>query len=158
MADAQRWGKLENYHADWRERARIAAAYLDGCQSVVDFGAGKQDLRRYIAGHYLAVDFVELMPGTIIADFDQDWSAELVAHCDGVAVLGLLEHIKDPAAFLQKISGIGKVWAVSYMDSRKHAHPLMPLADLERCFTAAGMRIQRAVTWRHQRVYRLVRC
>lgn len=158
MLDSARWSDPLNYAPDWKQRGRIIAQYLHGCRRVADMGAGTHALRALLRCDYLPVDGVALKPGTVLADFDGEWPVDVLDGCDGIAVAGLLEHLADPARFIRQIAPFGSVWAVSYMDAAKHKHPLLSLADLEALFADAGMRVTDGMIWRHQRVYRLVRC
>lgn len=157
MADIPRWGNPENYAPSWADRGRIIARYLAGCRRVADFGAGTHALQPLLRAEYVPVDVVSLKPGTVVVDLDGEWQPELLPECDGIAVAGLLEHLRDPARFLWQIAGMGSVWAVSYMDAAKHRHPLLSASELESCFRAAGMIITEQTRWRHQNVYRLAR-
>lgn len=158
MPDLARWGDPRNYLTRWVGRASIIGGYLSECHSVLDIGAGTQSLREYVSGKYIPVDCVNLSKETILLDLDSDWEETCLPDSDGVAMAGVLEHVKDPISVIRKLSPIGKVWAVSYMDSRKHtSHNLIPLKRLEAAFNAAGMRVDKHTNWRHQRVYRLVR-
>jgi hypothetical protein len=158
MADIERWSKPASYHADWLERAKIIARHLHGCASVLDLGAGTQMLRPLLPGvRYVPVDVVSLGPDTIRVDFDRPWDAGMLPQADGVAIAGLLEHIADPLGTIARLRGIGRVWAVSYMDSRRHRHALVPLEALEQAFSDAGMRVDKVTQWRGQNVYRLER-
>lgn len=157
MSDLSRWSKLSSYLPDWSQRSAIIASYLIGCNTIIDLGAGNQVLKPYIKASYIPVDFVSLYPDTIIIDFDSDWEIKSLPKADGIAIAGLLEHIKDPLAFIEKINSIGDVWAVSYMDSAKHRHSLISLTTLEQSFHEAGMKIDQVKRWNNQNVYRLIR-
>ena len=151
MPDLTRWGNPQSYLPRWVERASIVGAYLSECHSVLDIGAGTQSLKGYVKGEYIPVDCVALSSETIILDLDSDWQASMLPYADGVAMAGVLEHVKDPLAVIRKMAPIGTVWAVSYMDSTKHtSHKLLPMKIIEKTFNEAGM-------WRNQKVYRLIR-
>lgn len=157
MADIERWSKSKSYLAEWQGRAKIIAEYLKECNSVIDMGAGSQMLKPFIKGEYIPVDVVKIKHDTILIDFDTDWDIDILPKSDGIAIAGLLEHIKDPLGFIRKMQPTGKVWAVSYMDSRKHRHNLVTLEQLENVFIDIGMVIKSKTTWQNQCVYKLVR-
>lgn len=158
MADIERWGNPASYSPVWTERARIIARYLKDCGSVVDLGAGTQALRPLIAGHYIPVDMVSLGPDTVAVNFDEPWSADQIPVAEGYAMAGLLEHVREPLALIERIAHLGRVWAVSYMDRETlHSKPLLKIKALELAFTKAGMRIDASTVWKGQKVYRLIR-
>lgn len=156
MADVERWGKRESYLPDWLTRAKIIAGFLEDCETVADLGAGTQMLRPLVRG-YVPVDVVSLGPDTVQVDFDKPWSKEDIPSCEGLAIAGLLEHVRDPLGLIRGLSGLGRVWAVSYMDSRYHRHDLVPLDELTKAFKDAGMVVTRTADWARQKVYRLER-
>lgn len=155
MPDLKRWSAAESYLPQWIERSKIIGGYLAGCDSVLDVGAGTQALRRFVSGRYIPLDCVRMSDDAIVMDLDSDWSD--LPEVEGVAMAGILEHVAKPRSVIRKM--VGRVWAVSYMDSCSHtAHELMPLAQLEAEFASAGMRVEQSCDWMGQRVYRLVRC
>ncbi len=56
----------------WRDRAQLAAAFLRPGDIVCDLGAGAQPLRSFLpeGALYIAVDCVDTLPGTHLADFN----------------------------------------------------------------------------------------
>lgn len=158
MPDLARWGDPKSYLPRWVERATIIGSYLSECHSVLDIGAGTQSLKGHISGKYIPVDCVSLSPETILLDLDSDWDSSILPKSDGVAMSGVLEHVKDPLEVIRKIALVGNVWAVSYMDSKKHpAYDLLTFKQIEAAFSDAFMKINKQTEWRNQRVYRLVR-
>lgn len=156
MPDLKRWADRKSYLPWWEERAAIIGGYLADCESVLDMGAGTQTLRRHVKG-YIPLDCVAMTTDTVVLNLDSDWRD--LPEADGVAMAGLLEHVSDPVAVIRRVAPVGRVWAVSYMDSRRHqGHKLLTLEQLESEFAAAGMCVDQACWWRAQRVYRLVRC
>jgi hypothetical protein len=153
-----RWSVVENYSPRWSGRASIIARFLNDCATVSDLGAGTQVLRHYIKGKYSPVDFVSLWPDTTIIDFDAAWSIDDLPKSEGLAMAGLLEHLKDPIDTIHRLAPVGKVWAVSYMDRRSHSERgLVSLKTLEQTFHKAGFRVDAVDWWRNQKVYRLIR-
>lgn len=155
MADTERWGNPRSYLPEWIGRAHIIARYLHGCDPVLDLGAGTQSLRPLVKARYIPADVVSLGPDTLTIDFDGQWSADDLPAVEGVAIAGLLEHVKDPLGVIRKLRGVGKVWAVSYMDSTRHRHKLVTLRELEQAFADAGKTVQAVERWNGQNVYRL---
>jgi hypothetical protein len=158
MADLTRWGNVASYLPEWVGRAQIVGSYLSGCLSVLDVGAGTQTLKRFVRGRYIPVDCVKLTPDVITLDLDSDWTATDLPASDGVAMVGVLEHTKNPVSVIAKMAPIGSVWAVSYMDSKRHKnHKLISLGELEIEFARAGFDVEQSKMWNGQKVYRLVR-
>ena len=157
MPDLARWGRKDSYLPSWEARAKIAGRYLKDCASVLDIGAGAQSLRKYVKG-YVPADCVQFTPDTILLDLDSDFSVDSLPSCDGLALLGVLEHVANPAQVINTLSPIGKVWVVSYMDANHHKHKnLLPMKTLKACFASAGLRIDKQDEWLNQRIFRLVR-
>lgn len=155
MPDLKRWADRKSYLPWWEERAAIIGGYLADCESVLDMGAGTQTLRQHVKG-YIPLDCVAMTTDTVVLNLDSDWRD--LPEADGVAMAGLLEHVSDPVAVIRRVK-VGRVWAVSYMDSRRHqGHKLLTLEQLESEFAAAGMCVDQSCDWMGQRVYRLVRC
>lgn len=159
MPDLERWADVRSYLPFWVGRAEIIGEYLAGCDPVLDIGAGTQTLRRFVTGRYVPIDCVRLSDEAILMDLDSNWSAGDLPQADGVAMAGLLEHVGDPLEVIRRMAPVGRVWAVSYMDSQRHqGHRLVTLDRLESAFSEAGMRVERSCWWQAQKVYRLVRC
>lgn len=159
MPDLKRWSAAESYLPQWIERSKIIGGYLAGCGSVLDMGAGTQTLRQFVTGRYIPLDCVSLSDDAMLVDLDSEWSASDLPEAEGVAMAGLLEHVSDPVAVIRRVAPVGRVWAVSYMDSRRHqGYKLLTLEQLEAEFASAGMRVEQSCDWMGQRVYRLVRC
>jgi len=154
MPDLKRWADRKSYLPRWEERAAIIGGYLADCESVLDMGAGTQTLRRHVRG-YIPLDCVAMTADTVVLDLDSDWCD--LPEADGVAMAGLLEHVADPVSVIRRVK-VGRVWAVSYMDSRAHARKLLTIDELEAEFADAGMRIDDSCNWMAQKVWRLIRC
>lgn len=124
----------------------------------MDIGCGNQSLSTYFSGKYIPVDCVQLYPDTIIVDLDSDFDLSVLPDSDGLALIGVLEHVQEPLKVLNKLSSIGSTWAVSYMEATKHPHiKLIGIKQLEQAFIDAGFTIAEVQIWRNQKVYKLVR-
>lgn len=94
----------------WQDRAHLAAAFLRPGDIVCDLGAGAQPLKSYIpeGAKYIAVDCVDTIPGTHVADFnapdftlpDQDFTV--------LTALGVLNWLKDEERFLERLSHLAE--------------------------------------------------
>lgn len=158
MPDIARWSNLNSYSARWHSRSQIAGSYLKDCQCLLDIGAGNQSLSSYFSGKYYPVDCVEIYPNTIILDLDTEFDVSVLPKTDGVALIGVLEHVTDPIQTFTKLSKIGNTWAVSYMDKAKHPHiNLISLKRLQMLFAEHGFKIVDKQSWRNQMIYKLVR-
>lgn len=159
MADIERWGNPASYDPVWSKRSQLIAGFLSGCTSVCDLGAGTQTLRPMVKGQYIPVDVVSLGPDTVTVNFDEPWDTQDIPVAEGYAIAGLLEHVRDPLGVIAGLAPLGRVWAVSYMDRVSlHGRPLLKLRELVRACQRAGMKVDRWVDWKGQRVYRMVRC
>lgn len=158
MPDIARWSDLKNYSTRWHSRSQIAGSYLKDCQSVLDIGAGNQSLSSYVKGKYYPVDCVQIYPDTIILDLDTDFDVSTLPISDGVALIGVLEHVNDPLETFAKLSKLGHTWAISYMDKEKHPHiNLISLKRLQMAFKEHEFNIVDKELWRNQMIYKLER-
>tara|TARA_B110000503_G_scaffold23740_1_gene37175 strand:- start:2901 stop:3347 length:447 start_codon:yes stop_codon:yes gene_type:complete len=86
----------------WAKRNMLLDQFeLEDC-SVVDFGCGDRSVLHYQTfREYIGLD--RAATADIQIDFDTD-AITLDKHYDAGLVLGVLEYIKDPAAFVQAIT------------------------------------------------------
>lgn len=98
---AQRWSDVGPI---WLDRSGIAAQWLKGVPSVIDFGCGAEALRGMLdAGvGYTGVDVVARSADTIVCDLNVDPFPNLrAAAC---AMLGVLEYLDDVPGILRQMT------------------------------------------------------
>ena len=96
------WAHLGPDHR-YPERTAAAAAAIRRGARVLDLGCGHMDLKRLLPGcEYFACDIVSRGAGTHVCDFNRDPLPDVDA--DTVVVLGVLEYLDDPQAFVTKLT------------------------------------------------------
>jgi hypothetical protein len=158
------WSYLDTETWDWegprqfepsfaQRRARIAVAKIISAGTrVLELGAGAPCLARLLPAGATLVhgDSVARAPEFLVSSLHQ---GELppVGNADLIAILGMMEHVADPAALLAKLARTGRPVALSYhaaddttdLDRRQFgwvSH--LTRAELEAAFAAAGYRHQ----------------
>lgn len=94
----------------WRDRAQLAAAFLRPGDVVCDLGAGSQPLKSFLpdGAEYIAVDCVDTIPGTHVADFNaQDFTLPQ-QDFNVLTALGVLNWLKDEEQFLARLSHLAE--------------------------------------------------
>jgi hypothetical protein len=89
----------------WLDRSELVAHFIRPGDIVCDLGAGAQTLRRFLPASvgYIPVDCVGEQPGTWIADFNGEFTLP-DRPFNVITCIGLLAHLTNPAAFLQRLA------------------------------------------------------
>lgn len=97
----------------WHRRSAIAGDWLKDQIAVADIGCGLMTLRQYLPKdvRYLPVDIVPRGADTIVVDLNRESLPALSA--DAAAVLGVVEYLEDPGAFLAQLRSFPDV-VISY--------------------------------------------
>ena len=100
----------------WEKRNKeIASLISKKCSSVMDFGAGNMQLRKYISSNvtYFPVDYIERCKDTIVCDFNKHEFPKQKADCSVLS--GCFEYIKDTEWFLNELNdSTNKELIISY--------------------------------------------
>ena len=104
--DFERWTSFARSEThQWEKRARVIASFIRPTDTVLDLGAGQQTLRRHIPRScgYIAVDCVDMLPGTFVVDFNAEF--RLPEQPFNVIVSsGFIEYLEDRPAFMSKLT------------------------------------------------------
>lgn len=113
--DRQRWEDPRQLEAAWNERARLACAFIGRGATVLDLGCGAMALEQFLPSgcRYVPCDLSSRDDRTIVCDFNAGEFPADVA-CDIVTVLGVLEYLFDPPAFLAKLRALNRPVVMSY--------------------------------------------
>jgi hypothetical protein len=98
VSDHGRWAGTENLEAWWDERTRLLAELVPPGSRVIEFGAGRRQLERYLdpSCTYIPSDLVDRGPGTIVCDLNRRPFPDLSSVRPDLAVFsGVLEYIAD---------------------------------------------------------------
>jgi hypothetical protein len=73
VSDHERWQDLRNHDVDWDKRTRAIADLIPPGSHVIEFGAGRRQLERWLpAGcSYTPSDIVDRGPGTLLCDLNR---------------------------------------------------------------------------------------
>ena len=120
-SDYKRWGDPGNLEAWWETRTQKLAAMVPTNARVIEFGAGKRALERYLAPtcSYVASDLVERGPDTFVCDLNRRPLPDLHSLHANVAVFaGVLEYVRDVPAVVAWLSDHVRYCVASYAVAR----------------------------------------
>jgi hypothetical protein len=149
----------------WFERSVYVSRFIPAGSSVLDFGAGDQDLRGLLMpkgdqpkiARYIPVDMVKTTPDTRLCDFNAGKWPRITERVDVVVCAGVLEYANDPALVLRHLKGYGDTILLSYL-RKPWFHPwpaFLPPDELVRTAEAEGFSVERIGAIRGGIVYRL---
>lgn len=116
--DYRRWTNLRSLEQWWEARTETAAGFIPNGSRVIEFGAGRRSLGRYLdpSCTYAPSDIVDRGPGTIICDLNQRPLPDFGTDVYDVAVLmGVLEYVRDVPAVLDWLADMVPVVVLSYV-------------------------------------------
>jgi Methyltransferase domain len=122
--DHRRWAAPQNLEPWWDERTRLLAELVPPGSRVIEFGAGRRQLERYLdpSCTYIPSDLVDRGPGTIVCDLNQRPLPDLSSQCLDVAVFGgVLEYIFDAEALVAWLAPSVTRCVASYACVEPHA-------------------------------------
>lgn len=177
-ADVRRWSSPGGLEEWWDERSREIAGLVPDGSRVIEFGAGRRQLQRFLPADcvYIASDLVDRGPDTVVFDLNQRPLPDLRSlRCDVAVFGGVLEYVRDvpglahwlgdsgmrlcvasfdpvPAKFgiLGRIREWARRWYYGYMNG-------LTEAQLLRCFEAAGFVCVCRATWTQQVIFRFLK-
>jgi hypothetical protein len=178
QADYRRWGSSEGLEEWWDERTKALAALVPAGSTVIEFGAGRRQLERYLPERctYIPSDLVDRGPGTIVCDLNRRPLPSLNDVAPTVAAFsGVLEYVQDPEAVILWLiashvrtfvlsfdgmpTGLGWYGALKERRIRLQRGYMNNLtqSDLTDLMVKAGLACAEERTWTRQRLYRFVR-
>lgn len=116
-SDYKRWRSIANHEVWWDARTKLLAEMVPPGSKVIEFGAGRRQLERYLPPgcSYTPSDLVERGPGTIICDFNRPPLPDLTSLDLDVAVFGgVLEYVIDVPALVDWLASTVDVCVASY--------------------------------------------
>jgi len=100
-ADYQRWDSAHGLEQWWDERTQMLAARIPPGSRVLEFGAGRRQLEKFLPANcaYVPSDIVDRGPGTVICDLNSPLLPR-IGHlgCDTAVFSGVLEYVRDVRA------------------------------------------------------------
>jgi len=123
VTDNARWQDRQQLRPEWEPRSRTAAALVPAGSVVLDLGCGAMTLERYLPGGctYVPSDLVARDERTIVCDLNR---GDLPDRPDAtlVTMLGVLEYVIDPPAFLARLARLQRPVLLSYCPREFTAH------------------------------------
>ena len=113
--DEHRWRDPEDPAYHTAERNRLIARLIPAGASVLDLGAGQQELRRHLPRgcEYQACDLFE-GPDVLQCDFNAGVYPAVEHRYDVLVASGLLEFLTHPEGFLARLPEFGDTLLMSY--------------------------------------------
>ena len=158
--DRKRWRDPDDPGYQTAERNRLIAGMISSGSSVLDLGAGIQQLRRFLppSCEYQACD-LDGGPEVLRCDFNAGVYPAVSHRYDVVVSSGCFEFVVDPQAFLARLPELGDILILSYrvrptgeprrrrLKSGYMSH--LTVEDLERMLDRLGLQWQRAGVYEH---------
>jgi hypothetical protein len=166
-SDHRRWGDSDSLSPDWDSRSEQMARLISPGTSVLEFGAGRMALKKYLPEGctYTPSDMVDRGDGTIVCDLN---APELPAfpHHDVAVFSGVLEYANDAESVISHVGQFVETIIASY-DIREHAPERLrrrsrgwvndfTSEEFEGLFTRAGFQRDRREDWGAQKIFRFV--
>ena len=123
--DRRRWADPRNIYASWESRNKELAALVPSNSRVIEFGAGKRVLERYLEPSctYTPSDIIDRGPGTIVLDLNQRPLPDLGPDAYDVAVFsGVLEYVREVPAVLDWLTKYVTVCVLTYAPAKARGH------------------------------------
>ena len=119
--DRRRWADPRNLYASWESRNKQLAALVPNKSRVIEFGAGKRILERYLdpSCSYTPSDVIDRGSGTIVCDLNQRPLPDLGPNVYDVAVFsGVLEYVRDVPDMLDWLTKHVTVCVLTYAPAK----------------------------------------
>ncbi|HEY2324859.1 MAG TPA: class I SAM-dependent methyltransferase [Thermoanaerobaculia bacterium] len=116
-SDTRRWSDERELNPQWDERAQIVARHIPTGSRVVDFGAGRRSLERFLDPScvYIPIDLVSRGPDTVVLDLNHRPLPDLGdLHADVAVFAGVLEYVRDVPSLVEWVSRQAPLCLVSY--------------------------------------------
>jgi hypothetical protein len=118
LSDYKRWKSPQGLEAWWDERTRAIAGLVPAGSRVIEFGAGRRQLEKFLPGActYTPSDLVDRGQGTIICDLNERPLPSLSRIAPEVGVFsGVIEYLRDVPGVAQWLANEGvKTCVVSF--------------------------------------------
>jgi methyltransferase family protein len=164
-SDLQRWANEANLSKAWDGRTKMLASFLDPGSRVLEFGAGRMELARYLPNHcvYIPSDIVDRGNNTFVCDLNAQRLPPLPEH-DVAVFSGVLEYVHDVRRLVAYLHEYCNTIAASYattdfpqqkqtLTRRKHGWVNdYDGAALNRLFSSQGFECAQTLVWENQQL------
>ncbi len=166
VSDFQRWRNNRELYEDWNERTAILGDYIKPNASIIEFGAGKMFLKKYLSNYkkYIPSDIVNRYEETIICDLNTKINFDL-SEFDTAVFSGVLEYVYNVDDVFQQLGGSINQVVLSYScsdvvklsrDKNGWLSDCTKL-ELEKIFEKNNYEINNYKEWRKQSIYNLIK-
>lgn len=162
-SDYKTWGNELNLSPDWDSRTKRIAKLVDANKSVIEFGAGRIVLKKYLPKGctYTPSDLVDRGKGTIVCDLNDETLPKLQSY-DIAVFSGVLEYINDVPRLITYLADcVGEIiasYAVTDLNKQnRRANGWVndfSSKELIDVLESAGFRCDHIEKWESQLVYR----
>ncbi|MGN0385617.1 MAG: polysaccharide pyruvyl transferase family protein [Lachnospiraceae bacterium] len=136
MKEPAKWrGGLEDAlgyeRIEWKKRLVAMAKYINADDMVImDLGAGNMHLRGLLKPEqkYVPVDYKKNAEDTIVCDFNKGEFPDVKA--DAIVAAGILEYMKNPIWFLDKMCEASDKCIVSYKGNEKYPDSILSTDEI----------------------------
>ena len=176
-SDYRRWSDLASYEVWWDERTEKIARLIPPGSRVIEFGAGRRRLEKFLdpTCTYIPSDLLDRGPGTLVCDLNVRPLPDLGGLSIDTAVFGgVLEYLHDVDSLVEWLARHVSLCVVSYACvparegafrglrgrcSRSYYGYMSGYTEDEivEVFRGAGFRCIARDPWRQQRVFLFVR-
>lgn len=173
-SDPEKWSSGASLRSEWDERTLRLAALISPNSRVLELGAGRRSLERYLPPGctYVPCDIVSRGPDTIVFDLNQQPRPELgEIAADVVVISGTLEYVHDLPSVVEwlarsvaakcicsyatcqtKPKSFRRTWESILRSSNGWMNAATEDEFVE-CFASAGYRCLHAESWGVQRIF-----
>jgi hypothetical protein len=167
-SDYRRWGDYHSLSPDWDPRTEQIARLIRPGASVLEFGAGRMVLKKYLAAGctYTPSDLVARADGMIVCDLNAPELPVFLPH-DVAVFSGVLEYINDVQSVISHIGQFVETIIASYVVREYISQRLTRRSmgwvnsftseEIEEIFSRAGFRRDYVENCGDQRIFRFVK-
>ncbi len=166
MLGLYRWSNAESLDDQWDERTALMAGMVAPDSSILEFGAGKEHLRKFLPQGciYQPSDIIARSPNTLICDLNTSFP-ELDEKVDYIVFSGVVEYVHDVQRVMHLVRASCNACLVSYastdalecMTTRMRSGWVNHLSrnSFETILKNANFTILEKRVWRGQDIYSL---
>jgi hypothetical protein len=169
-SDVGRWGGTESLNPSWDTRTKMIASLIPEGSSVLEFGAGRMALKKYLPAscRYTPSDITDRGVGTIVCDLNAQ-TLPAFAYNDIVVFGGVLEYVFDLNKLISHLVASSGTIIASYavtdfsnqqsaLQRRKHGWVNdLSNAEILEVFSRHGFVCGQALAWENQFIYQFVK-
>lgn len=163
LSDYNRWKQEGSLATNWEPRTALMAEYIQANSKILEFGAGRMFLKKYLPEGctYVPSDIVDRGHGTLVWDLNSKELPRLDDDFDIIVFSGVLEYIYNIDRIIQFLSGHTKEIIASYAtielnpDDRKSHGWVNDLTEDQfiAVFEDNGFELLKTNQWKTQRVF-----